>query len=346
MSSPNHDRVQLSVVIPARNEAGTISAAIAPLLDEAPVTLEIIVADGRSTDATRDVVGAIAAIDDRVRLIDNPARVTPCGLNEAIRAARGDIIVRMDGHAVPGPGYLASCLSVLGSTDAWSVGGVLDKQGLTPAGRAAAAAATSPFGVGGGVRQHFASVATDVATVWPGCWPRWVFERVGLFDPEMIQDQDEELSQRILDAGGRIRFDPSIQASYVSRASWRGLFRQHFRYGFYKVRAIQKRPRLLRLRHLVPAAFVGFVVASIVLAVADPRALLLATGALVAWVLAALWFARQAASHPPSTGELVAAFACMHVGYGAGMWAGAVRFLPRWVIDRRGGTPVLEPRPG
>ena len=82
--------------------------------------------------------------------------------------------------------------------------------------------------------------------------PRWVFERVGLFDAELAQDQDEELNQRIIDAGGRVRFDPSISAAYDSRATWQGLFRQYFRYGVSKVRTIQKRPRILRARHLVP----------------------------------------------------------------------------------------------
>ena len=102
------------------------------------------------------------------------------------------------------------------------------KDGTTRAGRAASAATTSSFGVGGGRRFHLLDVPTDTDSVWLGCWPRWVFERVGMFDPELAQDQDEELNQRIVDAGGRVRFDPTISAQYESRATWFGLFRQYF----------------------------------------------------------------------------------------------------------------------
>lgn len=334
----------VSVIIPARNEAATIEGAIAPLLDD-PVDaeVEVIVADGRSTDGTRDLVEAIAARDPRVRLVDNPARVTPEGLNAAIRASRGDVIVRMDGHAEPEPGYLAACLRALASSGAWNVGGRMEKVGVTAAGRAASAATTSPFGIGGGRRFHLVSEATDVDSVWLGCWPRWVFERVGLFDPEMVQDQDEELNQRILDAGGRIRFDPSIGATYVSRASWRGLLRQYFRYGLFKVRAIQKRPSLLRARHLAPAALVGVVVGGLVAGPVVSWAPLASLAVVVAWLAAATWFGRAvAAAFGATVPEVLAAYACLHVGYGAGTWFGLVRFGHRWFIRRQGAVPVLE----
>ena len=214
----------ISVIVPAMNEEATIGAALGPLMAESvPGGLEIIVAVAPSKDRTRAVVEGIAGRDPRVRLIDNPARVTPIGLNLAIAASRGDVILRMDGHAVPEPGYVAACLAVLESSGAWNVGGELRKHGRTTAARAAAAATSSSFGIGGGRRFHLATEAADVDTVWPGCWPRWVFEQIGLFDPEMVRNQDDELNQRILDAGGRIRFDPSIKAAYESRASWRGL---------------------------------------------------------------------------------------------------------------------------
>jgi glycosyltransferase involved in cell wall biosynthesis len=222
------------VVLPALNEASTIVGAVRRLLEEpVPGGVEVVVADGGSTDQTRDLVQEMSHFDARVRLVDNPAKVTPEGLNAAIRASRGDIIVRMDGHAEPDPGYIAACLHALKTSGAWNVGGQMRKVGTTRAARAASAATTSPFGIGGGRRFHLLRESTDVDSVWLGCWPRWVFERVGLFDPELVQDQDEELNQRILEAGGRIRFDPAIAASYLSRASWRGLARQYFRYGMF-----------------------------------------------------------------------------------------------------------------
>jgi succinoglycan biosynthesis protein ExoA len=334
-------RLLISVILPVRNEERTVEGAIAPLLrDPVDADVEIILADGGSTDRTREVISRKAAADARVRLVDNPQRVTPHGLNAAILASRGDVIVRMDGHAEPEPDYLAACLRVLQSTGAWNVGGRMEKVSTTPAGRAASAATTSPFGIGGGRRFHLLTSSVDVDSVWLGCWPRWVFDRVGLFDPEMVQDQDEELNQRILDAGGTIRFDPSIGATYVSRASWRGLFRQYFRYGLFKVRAVQKRPGLLRFRHLIPAALVAAIVASVALLLVTPLAGLIVVAIVAVWLSAAFWFARSVAARFDSNAiDVVAAYACLHVGYGLGTWAGLVRFAHRWFINRKGTVP-------
>jgi glycosyltransferase involved in cell wall biosynthesis len=334
------------VVIPARNEAASIARAIEPFLaDPSDAIVEIIVADGRSTDRTRDVVEGLAARDPRVRLIDNPAGVTPDGLNAAIRASRGDVILRMDGHAEPEPGYVAACLRVLETSGAWSVGGAMIKTGETRPARAASAAATSAFGIGGGLRYHLATEPVDLPHVWLGCWPRWVFERVGLFDPEMIRNQDEELDRRILDAGGTIRFDPAIRAGYQSRATWAAILRQYLRYGIYRVRAVQKHPSMLRLRHLIPPALVGMLAVTAVLSLATPALAIVTVTLLLAWILLAVTFARRfAVGYGSTVPEVVAAYACIHLGYGVGVWVGLVKFAARWVIDRRGDVPKLPAR--
>ena len=340
-------RATVSVIIPVVNEERTIVKVIRALLDGSDsVDLEVLVADGRSSDSTRGVIEELSAHDHRIRLVDNPARVTPEGLNAAIRVSRGEIIVRMDGHAQPDPGYLAACLAALRSSGAWNVGGRMRKIGGTRAARAASAATTSPFGIGGGQRFHLVTMPQDVDSVWLGCWPRWVFERVGLFDPELVQDQDEELNQRIIDAGGRIRFDPAISAGYLSRASWRGLWRQYFRYGMYKVRAIQKRPSILRARHLVPAALVALVIGVMLAGLATPWGFAAAITIVTAWLIAAVYFAMHVAREfEASVADVVLAYACLHVGYGLGMWVGFIRFAPRWFIDRRGAIPRLDPNP-
>jgi len=337
-------RPHVSVIIPTLNEASSIETVVRRLLTGiSSTTVEVIVADGRSTDATRERVAGLAVADPRIRLVDNPDRVTPAALNAAIAASHGDVILRMDGHAEPEPGYVDACLSVLAASGAWCVGGTMRKVGTTRAARGAAAATSSPFGIGGGRRFHLQDEPADLDSVWLGCWPRWVFERIGLFDPEMIRNQDDEFSQRILDAGGRIRFDPSISAAYISRASWRGLVRQYFGYGLFKVRAVQKRPRLLRFRHLAPAALVGSLVTTGILSVTTPWALVVVGAISVAWLVVAARFARNVADEfEAGVVDVVRAFACLHAGYGAGMWVGLIRFAPRWFIDRTGNVPRLE----
>jgi succinoglycan biosynthesis protein ExoA len=338
-------RVDISVVIPARNEADTIERVIERLLvGTEHLRVEVIVADGRSDDGTRALLDRLAITDGRIRVVDNRDRVTPMGLNIAIAASRGDVIARMDAHAEPDAGYLEACLSVLRESQAWSVGGTMRKVGATPAARAAAAASSSPFGIGGGRRFHLQREPTDMDTVWLGCWPRWVFERIGLFDPELVRNQDDEFSQRILDAGGRIRFDPSISAAYIGRASWKGLFRQYFEYGVFKIRAFQKRPRLLRVRHLVPAALVASIVGSAALVVVTPWAVVLLGGIAFSWLAIAVWFTRAvAADFGTNTLDVIRAYACIHGGYGCGLWVGLVRFARRWFINRRGTVPMLAP---
>ena len=342
-------RLMVSVVIPALNEEHTILRALEPLLaDPLGDSLEVIVAVGPSRDRTREVLIELARSDPRVRIVDNPRRTAPEGLNAAIRASRGEMIARMDGHAEAEPGYLSGCLAILEATGAWNVGGRIRKIGTTRAARAAAAATSSPFGIGGGNRFHLLAAAHDVDTLWPGFWPRWVFERVGLFDPEMIQNQDDEMNQRILDRGGRIRLDPAVGVAYFSRGSWRALFRQYARYGLFKVRGFQKRPAGLRIRHLIPAGLVAGAAGGIVLLLTPGRSVglvVLAAGSL-AWVGSATWFARRVAGQYASTvPDVVLAYACIHVGYGVGMWAGLVRFAPRWLRDRAGQVPSLAARP-
>jgi succinoglycan biosynthesis protein ExoA len=342
------DAPRVSVIVPALNERHTLTDAIQPLLDD-PLggELEILVAVGRSTDGTRELVTEMAARDPRIHLVDNPDRITPAGLNAAIRASRGWVILRMDGHAVPEPNYVSTCLRALEESGAWNVGGRIVKVGRTRAARAASAATSSPFGIGGGQRFHTLLTAADVDTVWPGCWPRWVFERIGLFDPEMVQNQDDELNQRILDAGGRIRFDPAIGATYLSRGSWRGLLRQYFRYGMFKVRGVQKRPNLLRPRHLVPAALVAVIAAGVLLVPFVPLALAGLGIVAAVWLAAAAVFSGRVATDNDTTiPDVMLAFACIHAGYGAGMWVGLVRHARRFVSDAPAVLPRLEPAAG
>ena len=210
------------------------------------------------------------------------------------------------------------------------VGGNVRAEGTSPTARAIALATSTPFGVGG-ARFHYTDHEERVDTVYMGLCRREVYERFG-FDEEMVRDQDDELSYRILDAGGVIVCNPAIRSRYFNRATMRSLWRQYYEYGFWKVRVIQKHPAQVRPRHLVPSAFVLAAAGGLVFAPFS-AAVRLAVFALVGtYVLAdALATARWAVPADPRLAPRVAAaFPVLHVAYGVGMLVGLVRFRGGW----------------
>lgn len=329
----------VSVVVPARNEEAHISACVQALLEQTYPSelIEIIVAEGASVDATREILEGLANANRRLRVVDNPSGRTPDALNAAVMASRGDLIARMDAHSLPASDYVERCTQVLEASGAWCVGGRLIKTGSGKVGRAIATASSSRFGVGDSA-FHYLQRPEDVESVFPGFWPRVVFERVGLFDPELSRNQDEEFSFRIRKAGGTIRFDPSIVVEYRSRSTLAGLFSQHRQYGMWKIRVFQKHPRAMRWRHVVPPLFVAAVVGGVVLASAlrSPQPLAVSAAAVAAYLLAASLVALGRRGQGVQPTQLMAAFACMHVGYGIGIWMGLARFGLNWLRPAAG----------
>jgi glycosyltransferase involved in cell wall biosynthesis len=258
------------VIIPCRNEADRIEFCLSSVLaQEIPDGgFEILVADGISDDGTREIIrrmqdGSQKAVASgqssvvsgpAIRVIDNPGRIVSTGMNAAIRAARGQIIIRMDAHTKYAPDYICRCLETLNQTGADNVGGPARTRADTSMQKANAAAYHSPFSAGG-ARFHDISYAGYVDTVTYGCWPRSTFEKFGLFDEELVRNQDDEHNLRIINGGGRIWQNPKIKSWYQPRASLTGLFTQYLQYGYWKVRVMKKHKRLASWRHLVPAAF-------------------------------------------------------------------------------------------
>lgn len=190
-----------------------------------------------------------------LRVIENPGRIVSKGLNAAIRAARGDIIVRMDAHTEYAPDYVRQCVAILQETGADNVGGPARTKADTYLQKAVAAAYHSPFAVGG-ARFHDVDYEGLVDTVTYGCWRKEAFERFGYFDEELVRNQDDEHNLRIIRSGGKIWQSPKIKSWYRPRGSLGALFKQYMQYGYWKVRVIQKHKLPASWRHLVPGAFV------------------------------------------------------------------------------------------
>jgi succinoglycan biosynthesis protein ExoA len=315
----------VSIIMPIRNEAEHIACGLGAVLaqDYPADRMEILVVDGMSDDATRAVVGQTVGgrAQPRVVVLDNRGRIVPIGMNIALRRARGTIIVRVDGHCVIDPDYVRRCVEALRATGADNVGGLQQALGQGWAGAAIAAAAGSPFGVGG-ARFHYAVRAGWADTVYLGAYRREVFDRIGDFDEELVRNQDDELNFRLLQSGGRIWLDPSIRSIYHGRSSLRGLWRQYYQYGLYKVRVIQKRGGVASWRHLIPGAFVLGLLLSLLLALCTGRrgwALAVAGPYALANSTASIWAARRGWLALPL---LPLAFLTMHLAYGLGFLAG------------------------
>lgn len=339
----------VTVILPIRDEAGFIARSLGAVLaqDYDPRRMEVIVADGMSRDDTRAIVRRCAAAvpEIPVSIVDNPAGIVPTGMNAALAAARGEVVVRVDGHTIVAPDYVRRCVEALERSGAQNVGGRMTAVGEGPFARAVAAATSSRFGVGG-ARFHYSDREEWVDTVYMGAWPRAVLEDLGGFDPEMVRDQDDELNYRLRARGGRILLSPLIRSRYFNRPTLRSLARQYGQYGFWKVRVMQKHPRQMRPRQFAPpalaAALAGTAAASLVWRPAA-AALAAIAGAYAAGNLAAS--AAAARRGPASPRLLPVAFAAMHLSYGFGFLAGLARFWNRWEIRRMIGDRPAEEVP-
>src|SRR6266550_1081136 len=248
----------VSVVLPCRNEAAHIEDCIQSILAQDPPEggMEIIAADGMSTDGTRAYLDEMAQRHAQLRVLSNPGRIVSTGLNAAIRAARGEIIVRMDAHTTYAPDYVRQCLAVLNETGADNVGGPMRTRAETFMEEAIRAVFHCAWAVGG-ARSHAPDYEGLVDTVIYGCWRKSVFDEVGLFDEELVRNQDDEHNLRIARSGGRIYQSPRIRSWYHVRGSLAALFRQYMQYGYWKVLVIRKHQVPASFRHLVPGTFVG-----------------------------------------------------------------------------------------
>lgn len=320
----------VSIVVPCRNEKDYIEACVRTILAQElpPGGFEIIVADGMSDDGTRGILMKLAEEDSRLRVVDNPGRIVSTGLNEAIRVAQGRVIIRMDAHTEYAPDYVRQCLSVLRETGADNVGGPWIARGKGFVSQAVASAFQSPF-CAGGARGHDPLYEGNLDTVYLGCWPREVFDRIGFFDEELVRNQDDEFNLRLTRAGGKIWQSPRIKSWYRPRGSLSTLFAQYMQWGYWKVRVIQKHKLPASWRHIVPGGFVLSLICLPLLYPWWPGAAWVWLGLVGAYVLtdilvSVLTAGRQGWKYLPL---LPFVFACYHFGYGCGFLRGIWDFI-------------------
>ena len=250
-------RPSVTIIVACRNESRHIRTFLGSLSqqDMEGLDWEIVIADGMSDDGTRELLEEYSVRHPQLRIIDNPGRIVSTGLNAAILAAQGEIVIRMDGHTEYAANYVLECVKALQQTGADEVGGPARTRAERPLARAIAAGYHSRFSTGG-ARFHDPGYEGYVDTVPYGCWRKSTLERLGLFDESLVRNQDDELNLRLTRSGGRIWQSPAMVAWYRPRATLSTLFQQYFQYGFWKVQVIRKHKIPASFRHLVPGVFV------------------------------------------------------------------------------------------
>jgi glycosyltransferase involved in cell wall biosynthesis len=289
---------------------------------------EVLVVDGCSDDGTYEIVQEFASRHPEVRLVTNPARIVSTGLNIAIREARGQVILRMDAHTEYASDYIRECLAVLREKGADNVGGPAATKSSGFVQSAICAAYHSSFSVGGAC-FHNVNYEGYADTVPYGCWPRQVFERIGMFDEQLVRNQDDEFNLRLIRAGGKIWQSPKIKSWYKPRPSLKSLFEQYKQYGYWKVRVLQKHKTPASMRHLVPGVFVGSLVTLTALVAFWDTAALLWASLVVAYVCLSLTASVMTARHAGWCLVLLLpiVFGCYHFGYGWGFLRGFLDFV-------------------
>jgi succinoglycan biosynthesis protein ExoA len=319
----------VSVLVPVLDEARHLRDSTAAMAAQRfDGDLEFLMLDGGSTDGTRDILAELAARDPRFRLIDSPAGTVPAALNLGLAHAGGEFVARMDAHAVYPPDYIALGVARLqaGGVD-WVTGpAVPDGDGRWS--RRVARALTLPLGQGGSRKWRSGADGEefDLDTgVFAGVWRRTTLQSLGGWDDRFLVNEDAEMAARTLERNGRIVCVPAMAARYAPRDSLSALFRQYWRFGFFRVRTSRRHPGALRPSHLGAAALVAAALGTV-----SPRLRAPAVGACIGYGALVGTVVTAAYDEEPvrERAGIAAALATMHAGWGAGFLAGCLRYGP------------------
>ncbi len=318
----------VTVVMPILNEERHLEEAVGAALDQSyDGPLEVVLALGPSSDDTDRIAQDLAAADPRVRLVRNPSGRTADGLNAAVAAGRGDVVVRVDGHGLLDADYVRTAVDTLDRTGAANVGGLMAAEGTTPFERAVAAAMTSVLGVGA-ARFHTGGDPGPADTVYLGVFRREWLDRVGGYDPQFVRAQDWEMNHRIRQAGGLVWFTPELRVRYRPRATLKALSRQYFEYGRWRRVVSRAHPGTVNLRYLAaPAAVTGVVVGTLAGLTLTPWAFVLPAG-YVALVVAGSAVTGSGLGLRERA-RLPVVLATMHLSWGVGFLTSPASLVPQ-----------------
>ena len=317
------------MICPVFNEEKFIEACIMSIIEQdyPQDAMEIIFVDGRSTDHTTDIIRRYMQDYPFMKLIDNPERIVPHALNRGLQEAKGEVIMRLDGHCTYPTNYISELVKYLYQLNADNVGGVWNTQPAkdTPVCQAIALASSHPFGVGGSMHKIGVSKIIETDTVPFGCYKREVFEKTGPFDTDLVRNQDDEFNGRLLNLGGKIYLIPQVIINYTARDTLCKMRQMYYQYGLYKPLVNKKLGAPATVRQFFPLLFLLGLLVGGICSIFSPFILQLYTTILLIYLFVGVVVGSMGAirTHQPLLVLLMPyVFFNIHMSYGLGYLVG------------------------
>lgn len=322
----------ISIIIPCRNEERFIGKCLDSIIanDYPKDKLEVLVVDGMSEDTTREILQRYEKKYPFIRILDNHKKITPVGMNIGIKSANGKIIMKMDAHTTYKNDYISKCVKYLNEYDADNVGGVLITvpENNTLVGKAITITLSHPFGSGNSYFRIGSKEPRWVDTVSFGCYKKEVFDKIGLYNEELVRSQDIEFNIRLKKAGGKILLHPDIIGYYYAKSNLKSFYKHNFDDGVWAIYPLKYSSMLFGLRYLIPFIFVSSLIGSVVLFLFLPIFLWLFIFILGSYLLTNIYFSSKIALTERCFRYLFImpiVFATRHIGYGLGSVYGLLK---------------------
>lgn len=334
-----------SIIIPCRNEEKHIAKCLDSIIsqDYPKERIEILVVDGMSHDKTREIVDSYCKQYHYIKRFDNLKKIAPSAMNIGIKNARGDLIIRMDAHNLYKSDYVAKCVKYIHDYDVDNVGGIwlTVPSNDTTCAKSIALALSHSFGVGNSRFRIGIKTPELVDTVPFGCYRKEVFAKIGLFDEDLVRNQDDEFNLRLIKNGGKILLAPEIISYYHARGSLKQLWNMYFQYGYFKPLVARKIGAILTLRQLMPAILIGSLIFFGLLSIVSKYFFMFFLFILLLYIAANIIasIAIAARRDPKLIFVLPLAFGTLHFSYGIGYLKGIWDFL---IIDKNQKKQILD----
>jgi len=321
----------VTIIVPCRNEEKFIAKCLDSVLQQnyPQEKIEVFAIDGQSEDKTREVIKKYTEKYNFIKLLDNPKKITPAGLNIGIINAKGEMIIIMGSHAKYEKKYISKCVNTIKEYGADNVGGVLKTRPSknTLIAKTIARCLSNIFGVGSSHFRKGLNKITEVDSLFGGCYRKKVFIKIGLFNEKLIRSQDMELSVRLKKAGGKILLNPEIVSYYYPKSTLKDFFKHNFTDGIWAIYPFKITGVPLKIRHMIPLFFILSLLTTLLLGILFPLFLYLFLFILGLYLMFNLFFSIKITLKEKNIKYLILmpiTFACRHFGYGLGSFWGLI----------------------